>query len=174
MTDSLRSTAEGRRPSRRRLHDGLLAALVPVMACLAALVGLTAWTTAGAAGSPARMEVGVGRVFLPYADKERTAAFFRITNTGGSDDQLVSVTSPALDEVMLSRHERVGEAADAMGMASSVDVPAGSTLTMTPRSVDVMAKVKTRWKEGDAVPFVLHFRHSGPVDAVAFVVRPGS
>lgn len=169
-----RTTAEGPRPVRRRLRDGLLAALVPVTACLTALVGLTAWTSAGAAGSPARVEVGVGRVFLPYADKERTAAFFTISNTGGADDQLVSVSSPALDEVMISRHERVGEGADAMGMVASVDVPAGSRLTMTPGSVDVMATVKVRWREGDAVPFVLHFRRSGPVDAVAFVVRPGS
>ncbi|MFD0265744.1 copper chaperone PCu(A)C [Streptomyces sp. NPDC127106] len=174
MTDSLRTTTEGPGLRRRRWRDGLLAAVVPVVACLTALVGLTAWTKAGAAGSPARIEVGVGRVFLPYADKERTAAFFTISNTGGSDDQLVSVTSPALDDVMLSRHERVREGADAMGMVPSVDVPAGGRLTMTPSSVDVMATVKVRWKEGDPVPFVLHFRRSGPVDAVAFVVRPGS
>ncbi|RSS78938.1 copper chaperone PCu(A)C [Streptomyces sp. WAC06614] len=169
MTGSLRSTA-----ADRRVRDGLLAALVPVVACLTALVGLTAWTRVGAAGTPARVEVGVGRVFLPYAGKERTAAFFAITNTGGADDQLVSVTSPALQDVMLSRHEPGGDGADTMGMAPTVNIPAGSRLTMTPGTVDVMATVKGRWKEGDAVPFVLHFRHSGAVDAVAFVVRPGS
>ncbi|MFK0221072.1 copper chaperone PCu(A)C [Streptomyces vinaceus] len=169
-----RTASEGRRPDRRRLRDGLFAALVPLVACLTALVGLTAWTKAGAAGSPARIEVGVGLVFLPYADKERTAAFFTIANTGGADDQLVSVTSPVLEEVMLSRHERVGEGADAMRMVTSLDIPAGGRLTMKPDSVDVMATVKVRWKEGDAVPFVLHFRRSGPVEAVGFVVRPGS
>ncbi|MFF3861462.1 copper chaperone PCu(A)C [Streptomyces sp. NPDC002209] len=174
MTDSLRTASAGWSLSRRRLRDGRTGALVPVLACLTALVGLTAWTKAGAAGGPAHIEVGVGRVFLPYADKERTAAFFTITNTGGSDDQLLSVTSPALDDAMLNRHERAGQGADTMGTATSVGLPAGSRLIMTPSTVDVMATVKIRWKEGDAVPFVLHFRRSGPVDAVAFVVRPGS
>ncbi|MFE6838347.1 copper chaperone PCu(A)C [Streptomyces sp. NPDC057705] len=160
-------------PGMRRLRDGLISVLAPVTACLTALVGLTAWTTAGAAGTPARIEVGIGRVFLPYADKERTAAFFRITNTGGSGDQLVSVTSPVVEAVMLSRHTSAA-GADSMRMAPSAEIPAGSTLQMTPSTLDVMMTVKGRWQVGDAVPFVLHFRNSGPVEAVAFVVRPGS
>lgn len=174
MTDPLPPTASsGERPVRRRLRDGLVAVLAPATACLAALVGLTAWTTAGAAGTPARIEVGVGRVFLPYADKQRTAAFFRIANSGGSGDQLVSVTSHAVEAVMLSRHESAG-GADSMRMVSSVEVPAGSTLEMTPSTLDVMVTVKGRWRVGEAVPFVLHFRRTGPVEAVTFVVRPGS
>ncbi|MFB7183336.1 copper chaperone PCu(A)C [Streptomyces sp. NPDC056257] len=160
-------------PGGRRLREGLIAVLAPVTACLTALVGLTAWTTAGAAGTPARIEVGIGRVFLPYADRERTAAFFRITNTGGSGDRLVSVTSPVVESVMLSRHEK-GTGADSMRMVPSAEIPAGSTLEMTPSTLDVMMTVKGRWRVGDAVPFVLHFRNSGPVQAVAFVVRPGS
>ncbi|MFF8261566.1 copper chaperone PCu(A)C [Streptomyces virginiae] len=171
----VKAVAEGRRPSRRSLREGLLATLVPVMACLTMLVGLTAWTKAGAAGSPARIDVGVGRVLLPAAGKERTTAFFRIANTGDSDDQLVGVTSPVADEITLNRHERVGEGGEggeATRTVSSANIPAGDFLVMTPTTLDLTIKVKTRRQVGDALPFVLHFRRGGPVDAVAFVVRP--
>ncbi|MFD5620362.1 copper chaperone PCu(A)C [Streptomyces yangpuensis] len=168
------TAAEGLTPGRRSLRDGLLAVLVPVMACLTMLVGLTAWTKAGAAGSPARIDVGVGRVLVPQAGKEHTAAFFRIANTGESDDQLVSVTSPAADEIVLNRHERVGEAGDAVRVRAvpSANIPAGDFLVMTPATLDLTIRVKARHRVGDAIPFVLHFRRSGAVDAVAFVVRP--
>ncbi|WP_079250732.1 copper chaperone PCu(A)C [Streptomyces amritsarensis] len=170
---AVRAAAEVRGPDRRSLRDGLLATLVPVMACMAMLVALTAWTRAGAAGSPARIDVGVGQVLLPYAGRERTSAFFRIANTGGSDDQLVAVTSPAADEIMLNRHEPVGGGGDAVRAVSSANVPAGTVVHMTPSTLDLMVRVKSRRQVGDVIPFVLHFRRSGPVDAVAFVVRRG-
>ncbi|MFJ6782795.1 copper chaperone PCu(A)C [Streptomyces yangpuensis] len=168
------TAAEGRLPGRRSLRDGLLAVLVPVMACLTMLVGLTAWTKAGAAGSPARIDVGVGRVLVPKAGKEHTAAFFRIANTGDSDDQLVSVTSPAADQIVLKRHERGGEAGDAVRVRTvpSANIPAGDFLVMTPATLDLTIRVKAHHRVGDAIPFVLHFRRSGAVHAVAFVVRP--
>lgn len=167
------SSPANERLESRLLRERLIAVLAPLTACLMALVGLTAWTTAGGAGTPARIEVGIGQVFLPYADRERTAAFFRITNTGGSGDQLLSVTSPAAEDAMLSRHESA-RGADSMRMVTSADIPAGSVLRMTPSTLDVRMTVKGRWQVGDAVPFVLHFRDSGPVRTVAFVVRPGS
>ncbi|MFF3325559.1 copper chaperone PCu(A)C [Streptomyces sp. NPDC002889] len=174
-THSVRPAAgEAWRPSRRRLREGILAALAPVAACAVALGGLTAWTLAGGAGSPPRIEVGDPRIFLPYGDNEDTAAFFRITNSGGADDQLIGVTSPAIESAMLSRHESNGSGADFMRMVDSVAIPAGDTLVMSPSTMDVMVKVKARWRVGDTVPFVLHFRHSGPVDTVVVVARPGS
>ncbi|MFJ3979804.1 copper chaperone PCu(A)C [Streptomyces sp. NPDC090021] len=168
------TAAEGRTPDPRSLRDGLLAVLVPVTACLTMLVGLTAWTKAGAAGSPARIDVGAGRVLVPQAGKEHTAAFFRIANTGDSDDQLVSVTSPAADGIVLNRHERGGEAGDTVRARAvpSANIPAGDFLVMTPATLDLTIRVKARHRVGDAIPFVLHFRRSGAVDAVAFVVRP--
>lgn len=180
MTDSPGSTpaTDGRPSGRRRVREGLIAAVVPVTACLTALVGLAAWTTAGAAGSPPRIEPGVGHLLLPRADEERTTAVFRITNTGDAEDQLLSVTSPAAEEAVLNRHERAGagagEGAGAARPVTSVTVPARGTLTMTPSSLDLAVKVRARLREGDTVPFVLHFRRSGPVAAVAFVVPSDS
>ncbi|WP_327327533.1 copper chaperone PCu(A)C [Streptomyces sp. NBC_01210] len=175
MTDPDRApAAEGWRPSRRRLRDGLYAALAPVAACAVALGGLTTWAKAGAAGSPPRIKVSDGRVFLPYGDNEDTAAFFRIANSGGAADQLVSVTSPAVESAMLSRHESADSGAGFMRMVDSAEIPAGDTVVMSPSGLDVMVRTKAPWQVGDTVPFVLHFRHGGPVDTVVVVVRPGS
>ncbi len=169
----VQAVADGRCPARRSLREGLFGAVVPVVACMTMLVGLTAWTKAGAAGSPARIDVGVGRVLLPAAGKERTTAFFRIANTGEADDQLVAVTSPVADEITLNRHERVGEEDETTRTVSSANIPAGDFVVMTSATLDLGVTVRTRRRVGDAMPFVLHFRRSGPVDAVAFVVRPG-
>ncbi|MFE9633540.1 copper chaperone PCu(A)C [Streptomyces sp. NPDC006463] len=175
MTGSARrEVTEGWRPTQRRLREAYLAAAAPVIACLVGLCGLTAWAGSGAAGTPPRVAVDDGHVFLPYADKENTAAFFRISNLGGADDQLVAVTSPAVERAMLSRHRSAGTGADSMSMTGPLTVPAGGTVSMSPFEVDVMVTVKERWRAGQMVPFVLHFRHSGPVETIAVVVRPGS
>ncbi|MFE3249876.1 copper chaperone PCu(A)C [Streptomyces sp. NPDC059209] len=162
--------------TRERLRDGLYAGLVPWTACVLALAGLTQWVGAGQAGRPPALEVSDPHIFLPYSDNTETAAFFTVTNAGGADDELVSVTSPAIAKAMLSRHRSNGGGGDSMGMADSAAVPAGAALTMSPFGLDVMVTLRkgTRWSEGDAVPFVLHFRHSDSVRAVATVVRPGS
>ncbi|MCX5107791.1 copper chaperone PCu(A)C [Streptomyces sp. NBC_00378] len=175
MTDRPQRIAAGDwAPTRRRLHDGLIAAIAPLAAFSVALGGLTAWTASGAAGAPPQLEVGDGRVFLPYNGNVDTAAFFRITNSGGADDRLVSVTCPAAESSMLSRHVRHDSGAGSMSMVGSVGLPAGKTLAMSPSTVDVMVKVKERLQVGDTLPFVLRFRHSDPVEVVAVVVRPGS
>ncbi|MGW6983992.1 copper chaperone PCu(A)C [Streptomyces sp. NPDC054932] len=173
---SVARTWGSRLPDRRRVREGLRAAIVPVVACAVALTGLTLWTSSGAAGTPPRIAAGNGRIFLPYGNSQDTAAFFEITNIGGAQDQLTGVTSPAVEEAMLSRHESSGLGADSMRMTGAVEVPAGGTLAMSPFDVSVMARTRTKspWQAGDIVPFVLHFRHSPPVPVVAVVVRPGS
>ncbi|MGV9994516.1 copper chaperone PCu(A)C [Streptomyces sp. NPDC003374] len=162
------------RPSRRRLAEAFLAALAPVAACVLALGGLAAWTASGAAGSPARVEVTSGRVFLPYGDGEESAAFFRISNSGGAEDKLTDVTSTAVDRAMLGRNTTTRGNAGYMRPVGSAIVPAGGTLAMSPWGLDVMVTVRGKWRAGDLVPFVLHFRHSGRIKTLAVVVRPGT
>ncbi|QHY98798.1 hypothetical protein SSPS47_27200 [Streptomyces sp. S4.7] len=177
MTEpSTADTSSGWNITRERVRDGFYAALVLWTACVLALAGLTQWTASGAAGTPPALAVSDPHVFLPYNDNTQTAAFFTVTNTGGADDQLLSVTSPAVTDAMLSLHQNNGDGADSMGMTESANVAAGSTLTMSPFDLDVMVTLKSgmRWQEGDAVKFTLHFRHSGSMETVATVVRPGS
>ncbi|MFI7412625.1 copper chaperone PCu(A)C [Streptomyces sp. NPDC049627] len=165
-----------RRPTRRRIADGLLAALTPIAACGVALGGLTTWAASGAAGSPARIAVTDGRVFLPFGDARDTAAFFRITNTGGADDRLVKVTSPDDgdgDDATLSRHRMSSGRMAYAQTVESARVPAGGSLAMSPYGLDVTLRTRPGWRAGDVVPFTLHFEHGGRVDVSAVVVRPG-
>ncbi|MFF4351445.1 copper chaperone PCu(A)C [Streptomyces sp. NPDC001530] len=162
------------RPSRRRLTDALLTALAPVAACALALGGLAVWTASGAAGTPARIKVTSGRVFLPFGESEESAAFFRISNSGDADDVLTRVTSTAADGAMLGRNTTTDGNTGSMRAVDSATVPAGGTLAMSPQDLDVMVTVRGTWRAGDLVPFVLHFRHSGRVKTLAVVVRPGT
>lgn len=100
------------RPTRRRFTDILLAALAPVAACSVALGGLTTWVGAGNAGTPARIDVDPGRVYLPDGDSRYTAAFFVIANSGNAEDRLTAVTSSAvLGEITVPRHSSIGSGA---------------------------------------------------------------
>ncbi|KQV94406.1 copper chaperone PCu(A)C [Streptomyces sp. Root369] len=162
------------RPSRRRLTDTLLAALAPVAACGLALGGLSTWTAYGNAGSPARITVTEGRVFLPTGDSTETAAFFRITNSGGSEDRLLKVTSAeAGGDTSLSRHRMVTDNTASSQTVTSVPVPAGDSLAMSPSGLDVLVPANAEWQAGDLVAFTLHFERSGAVENLAVVVRPG-
>ncbi|MFC8513867.1 copper chaperone PCu(A)C [Streptomyces sp. NPDC057257] len=161
------------RPTRRRLTDTLLAVLAPVTVCSVALGGLTTWVGAGKAGSPARIGVSNGRVFLPYGNNKDTAAFFDVTNLGGADDRLVKVTSSATSgEITLSRHRMIGSGAASKADVASAAVPAGGELSMSPNSLDVTLTAKGRLRAGDLVPFTLHFERSGSVRTIAVVIRP--
>ncbi|MEU7042243.1 copper chaperone PCu(A)C [Streptomyces varsoviensis] len=159
-------------PLWRAAAPAVRAALVPVAAFVVALGGLGAWAASGAAGSPAELEVTGGRMLLPF-DGGETAAFFQVRNTGGADDELLRVEVPSAREAMLSRNvERDG--AGTMEMLGSMPVPAGGELAMSHRGMDIMVQGPPKARVGDRVPFVLHFRESGAVEAVAEVVRPGS
>ncbi|MFJ4978168.1 copper chaperone PCu(A)C [Streptomyces coeruleorubidus] len=162
------------RPTRRRLTDTLLAALVPVVACVLALSGLSLWTVYGNAGTPARIAVSDGRVFLPTGDTPDTAAFFRITNSGGSGDRLLKVTSADVDgAAAFGRHRMTGTSSGAAETVASVAVPAGESIAMSPYGLDVILPANADWKVGDLVEFMLHFERSGAVRTLAVVDRPG-
>ncbi|MER6010642.1 copper chaperone PCu(A)C [Streptomyces bluensis] len=161
------------RPTRRRLTDTLGAVLAPVVACGLALTGLTWWAVTGNAGSPARIDVSPGWVFLPYGDSRDTAAFFTVSNVGGADDRLVKVTSSAIDgEITLSRHRMAKGAAAYRGEVESATVPAGGKLAMSPSGLDLTLRAEATWEEGDIIPFTLHFERGGRIKTVAAVTRP--
>ncbi|MDI9888911.1 copper chaperone PCu(A)C [Streptomyces sp. HNM0645] len=159
----------------RRLTDALPAVLVPLVACSVALGGLTTWVGTGNAGSPARIAVVPGRVYLPYGDGRETAAFFDIANSGGSEDRLTGATSPsAPGGVTLTRHRGTETGGAYRDAVASTTVPAGSGLSMSPHGVSLTLRPRAELRPGDIVPFTLRFERRGPVRTVAVVVRPGS
>ncbi|MEV7341178.1 copper chaperone PCu(A)C [Streptomyces sp. NPDC093544] len=162
------------RPTRRRLTDTLLAALAPVVVCALALGGLSMWTAYGNAGTPARIAVTEGRLFLPSGGTPDTAAFFRITNSGGSADRLLKVTAADVDgAITLSRHLMTSSRSASSQTVASVAVPAGDSIAMSPSELDVILPSNTDWHLGDLVAFTLHFERSEAVKTLAVVVRPG-
>ncbi|MBG0851572.1 copper chaperone PCu(A)C [Streptomyces spinoverrucosus] len=163
------------RPTRRRLTDTLIAAAAPVAASSLALGALTTWVNTGNAGSPPRVEVVDGRVWLPYGDTRATSAYFRIINSGGADDRLLKVTSAAVAGTPeLSRHRMLDGNAATGEEVSSIPAPAGDTLSMSPDSFNVTVLAKSGWEIGDEVPFTLHFEHEGRIRVSALVLRPGT
>ncbi|WP_327287910.1 copper chaperone PCu(A)C [Streptomyces sp. NBC_01198] len=146
---------------------------MPLGACLIVLLGLTAYTAAGAAGAPpARISVTGARVVVP-SNPDATAAFFVIRNTGRSPDTLVSVSSPQLRRAVLSRTV-VAEGAGHMEPAPGVVVPAGGTVSLIPGGVDVMVPDPPALRVGQQIALDLRFAASGMVRVLAMVVRPGS
>ncbi|PNE30120.1 hypothetical protein AF335_30600 [Streptomyces eurocidicus] len=159
--------AAGHRPGR-----GRRAALVPLLAAAVTLGGLGAWTLSGAAARPATVTVDDARILLPFGADD-TAAFFRIRNTGDVADELVDVDVPDAGGTMLSRTV-VERGAGSMRMLTSVPVPAGGTLEMSPHGLDVMVVRPPRLRLGERLPVTLRFRESGAVRVEALVVRAGS
>ncbi|MCP9944196.1 copper chaperone PCu(A)C [Streptomyces somaliensis] len=158
------------RPPRERVAP-FVPALSAVAASALALGGLTVWTAAGAAGTPAEPEVTRARLLQPFPGRTTTAAVFTVANSGGSDDRLTSVTSPAAVGTMLSEDADAGGSAARMRMLPSVRVPARGTLEMTPYGTDVMVELRGPVRLGQRVPFTLRFARSGPVTVEALVVR---
>lgn len=157
-----------------RLRTSLAAVAAPVLACALGLVGLGVWTTHGNAGSPSRVAVKGGYVFLRFGATPETAAFFTITNTGGSADRLLAVSSPRTAvPPELSRHRMTDSGAAYRQPATSATIPAGEGLTMDPHGVNVTVRPDTDWREGERIPFTLRFERGEPVTVLATVVRPG-
>ncbi|OEJ95776.1 copper chaperone PCu(A)C [Streptomyces thermolilacinus] len=158
----------------RALRDRVepfLPALSAVVASALALGGLTAWTAAGAAGSPAELSVTHARVLQPFPGRASTAVVFTVRNEGAADDRLLAVTSPAVNSAMLSQDADAGQAAARMRMIGSAPVPARGALEMTPYGTDVMVELREPVRLGERGPFTLHFQQSPPLNVEALVVR---
>ncbi|MEU6346809.1 copper chaperone PCu(A)C [Streptomyces sp. NPDC046977] len=157
----------------RRLLAAARGALAPVAAGLVALFALMAWAGSGAAGTPPRLQVTDARMLLPFSEDGVTVAVFTVRNSGNSDDQLISVSSPDAVRTAVTATAPRGQGAAAMAPAGVQTVPARGTLTMSPYGTDVMVQLRTAVRLGDRIRFELRFRHSDPVETYAVVVRPG-
>ncbi|MFD5447036.1 copper chaperone PCu(A)C [Streptomyces sp. NPDC003470] len=119
------------------------------------------------ASSAAELSVGAAYIPQPVSDT-MAAGFLTITNKGGADDALTSVTS-AVGEVTV--HETVG---GAMKEVDRLPVPAHGELVLESGGNHLMfEKLKHRPEQGETVSIELHFAHSGPV-TVEVPVKPAT
>ncbi|MFH0515650.1 copper chaperone PCu(A)C [Streptomyces sp. M41] len=144
-------------------------------ACSIAIGALTTWVSTGNAGSPPDISVSDGRVWLSYGDTPETSAYFRLTNSGGSDDRLLKVTTEAVPGTpALYGHRMLTENTATDQELDSIAVPAGETVAMAPGRFNVTLRADKGWEAGQYVAFTLHFEHEGAVEAVAKVTPPST
>jgi periplasmic copper chaperone A len=112
-----------------------------------------ALTLLGACGSPqappqavtpiatvGSIAISEPRVRLPVAGRDQTAAYLTLTNTGTQADRLVGVSSPAANKLELHAHLKTADGLTAMREITSIDVPAGATIPLSPGGLHIMVK----------------------------------
>lgn len=115
-----------------------------------------------------RLSVGGGYVPQPPM-ADMAAGYFTVTNSGGADDRLTSVSSDLAAEVTM--HSTQG---GEMREVTSFTVPAGGRLVLGTGGNHLMLMgLKRRPAIGDRVSFELHFAKSAPI-TVRVPVEPPS
>ncbi|HET9380522.1 MAG TPA: copper chaperone PCu(A)C [Streptomyces sp.] len=139
----------------------------------AGLTGALVLTGCGGGPDPSSgsaPELSVGAAYMPRPVSETMAAgFLTVTNDGGTDDALTSVTSRAAGEVTV--HETVG---GTMRRADRLTIPAHGRLVLESGGNHLMFdRLKERPEEGETVSVELRFAHSDPV-TVDMPVKPAT
>lgn len=164
---------------RGRLAELGRAAVGPV-ACAAVLIGLlSAWVTAGGAGTLTKVRIQVTlaavpmRAFTPNAAAAVGAAhvYLTIRNLAGTPDELLAVRSPLSSHVVLT--ERLDPGARP-AVVSAIAIPADASLTLSPLSGDVVLENPVPFEDRQSVPLTLVFRDAGQVTIDAPVTAPGT
>lgn len=135
-----------------------------------ALTGCSSGTarTDAKSASPARLTVSGGYIPRPLLT-DMAAAYFTVTNSGGTAARLTSVTSTLAAHATLHT-----TTADTMRQVTSLPVPAHGTLALRNGGDHVMLEDLTRRPAvGDTVTLTLHFAHASPATVTVTVpVRP--
>ncbi|MFD7391690.1 copper chaperone PCu(A)C [Streptomyces sp. NPDC059852] len=104
-------------------------------------------------------DLSVSGAYMPQPVSDSMAAgFLTVTNAGGTEDELTSVTS---DIGEVTAHETVDSA---MREAKDLTVPAHGTLVFRSGANHLMfEKLKRKPRQGEKVTVKLHFAESGTV-----------
>ncbi|MDI9832428.1 copper chaperone PCu(A)C [Streptomyces sp. KAU_LT] len=110
-------------------------------------------------GDDSAADLSVSGAYMPQPVSDSMAAgFLTVTNAGGTEDELTSVTS---DIGEVTAHETVDSA---MREAKDLTVPAHGTLVFRSGANHLMfEKLKRKPRQGEKVTVQLHFAESGTV-----------
>lgn len=154
---------------RRRAVLGAVAGTAAVALATGAGVALSGGSSSGAsAGGVGKVAVSTGYIPQPLLTDE-AAAYVTVTNTGGGDAQLTSVTTPLAATATL--HTTTGTT---MSQVTALTVPAGGKLTLGTGGDHMMLENLThKPRVGETVTLRLHFTHATPATITVTVpVRP--
>lgn len=155
-------------------EDSAMIASVRSMAVVVALALLVS----GCAMQAQRLVGGDLRVDSAWARAATTAdhpvaVYMRIVNSGAAADRLVGAASTAAGAVVLHRTYH----ADAVRMmrVSSIEIPAGGSVTLAPNGLHVTLESPTRLlRQGDSVTVTLSFARAGDISVSVRVLAPGA
>lgn len=138
------------------------------LAAVVALGGLSSSHASGRDGGPARLAVSGAYIPRPPLS-DLAAAYFTVTNSGGTAAELTSVTTPLAARVTL--HTTTGAT---MRQTASLPVPPGGRLALGTGGDHLMLEDLThRPATGETVRLTLHFAHVTPdTMTVTVPVRP--
>lgn len=129
---------------------------------LAAVAVAGALTLAGCGDSDSgsdTAELSVDSAYMPQPVSDLAAGFLVISNKGGADDRLTSVSSDIADRVTV--HETVD---GSMREVDGLDIPARGSLLLESGGNHLMfEQLKRKPKQGQKVSVELRFAHSDPV-----------
>jgi copper(I)-binding protein len=148
---------------------GLLgAAGAGVLGIALAACGSTAPAAKASAASPASpAKIAVSGAYVPLsATPDMAVAYFDISNTGGSDDRLLDVTSPDAQSAEMD----LSTATSMTAISGGVDVPAHATTAFARDGRHVMLMdLSPAPRLGRQVELRLTFQHSGTITVQATV-----
>ncbi len=96
-------------------------------------------------------------------------AFVTIANDADQPDTLTGAETPSAASAELHTHEMQGDVMQ-MRAVKSITIPANETVAMQPGGLHIMLlQLNHELKEGDTVPLILHFEHTGDIKTEAKV-----
>ncbi len=106
---------------------------------------------------------GFSRATLPNAPVG--AGYLTITNTGTTDDTLLSAVSPVAGVTEIHQMSMEGDVMKMSEVEGGLPIPAGETVTLSPGGLHVMfMELKQALVEGETAPITLTFANAGTVD----------
>lgn len=131
--------------------------------------GLAAATHASVA---AAAEVAVGDLLISGGFTRATlpnapvgGGYLTITNQGSQADRLVSAASPVAGVTQIHEMKMEGDVMKMGELPSGIEIPAGSTVTLSPGGLHIMfMQLKQPLVEGAKVPLTLTFERAGVIE----------
>ena len=125
----------------------------------------------GMAAQPAAETVTLGALKIEGAFSRATlpnapvaGGFMTITNTGETDDRLISATSEVAGHMEIHEMTMNGDVMQMRELADGLVIPAGETLTLKPGSFHLMfMQLKQPLVQGESVSVTLTFEQAGTV-----------
>jgi periplasmic copper chaperone A len=146
-------------------HDDMAGMDMPGMA------GAGAAAPAGETVKVGDLDVSGGFAKAMLPGQPVGGGFFTVKNNGQADDRLVSVSSPAAGEVQIHEMVTKDNVMRMRQLKDGIAIAAGETVKLEPGNLHLMfQKVKSPFKQGDAVPVTLTFEKAGKVDLVLQVL----